>query len=255
VADQQRINEGVREVNWAAPEVRRGSWDTETTGTNVETDRIVTAAFIVRGRGLPDARFSWVINPGVEVPDEAVQVHGWTTERLAEVGVEPKGALEDIASKLAAALKFGMPLVAFNAGFDWSILHYELLRHGLPTMAERLDGEPLSLIDGYVIDKAVDKYRRGSRKLKPTCEVYGVELTDWHTAEADAEAALLIVEEIAVRYPHVAAMGPAELFAAQKAWAASQAASLQAYLRSEKAGEKRDPGAVVDGSWPLRGGS
>lgn len=241
-------------MSWASPNIRRAGWDTETTGTSVTEDRIVTAALIVRGGDRPDQTFSWVINPGIDCPTEASDIHGWTTERLQAEGADPKTALDDIANKLALALNYGMPLIAFNAGYDWSILHYDLLRHGLAPMSERITGDPVTLIDGYVIDKAVDKYRKGSRKLKPTAELYGVALEDWHTAEADALAALLIAEQIAYRFPQVGEMTPAELFAAQQSWAAQQAAGLQSYFRSARAGDKQDPNVVIDGAWPLKGG-
>ena len=242
-------------MSWAAPEVRKGSFDTETTGTSVTEDRIVTAALVVRGAGKPDRSFSWVIDPGVACPVEASEVHGWTTERLRAEGQDPKAALEDIAAKLTAVLSSGMPLVAFNAAFDWSILHNDLARHGLPSMMDRLGHDPITLIDALVLDRAAHKYRSGSRQLKDVAGHYGIELTDWHTAEADALAALLIAEEIGGRYPHLAAMAPRMLFDAQQQWAAEQAAGLQAYFRSAKAGAKQDPNAVIDGAWPLRGAS
>jgi DNA polymerase-3 subunit epsilon len=162
--------------------------------------------------------------------------------------------LADLAEKLRAALSWGMPVVAFNAAFDWTVLEHDLARNGLPTMADRLGRDPLTLLDPFVIDKTVDKYRKGKRKLKSTCEYYGVELTDWHTADADAMAAVLVMDQIADRYPQLGDMGPAELFAAQRGWSADIAAGLQSYFRSEKAGEKQDTAAVIDGSWPLRVG-
>lgn len=239
-------------MSWGSPDVRKGAFDTETTGTSITEDRIVTAAFVVRGGGRPDRTFSWVINPGVPVPEEAAEVHGWTTERVQVEGRDPKAVLDEIASVLADALTWGMPVAAFNAVFDWSVLHWELKRHGLATVYDRVGADPVTLICPLVLDKALDRYRPGSRKLKPTCELYGVELTDWHTAEADALAALLLTEKIAERYPEVGALGPTDLFARQQTWARSQAESFQSYLRSARAGEKRDPLAVVDGSWPLR---
>ena len=234
-------------------EIRRCGFDTETTGPNPLEDRIVTAALVVMGGGREDQVFNWLINPGVEIPEEATAVHGITTEQARAKGDEPGPALDDLAQKLAQAMRFGMPVVAFNAAFDWTILDRDLARHGLQSMRERLAGmEPLGLLDPFVIDKAVDKYRRGKRKLGLVCEHYGVELTDWHTADADARAAVLVMDQIAERCPELADMSPQELFAQQQRWAAEQAASLQAYFRSEKAGDRYDPEAVVDGSWPLR---
>jgi DNA polymerase-3 subunit epsilon len=148
---------------------------------------------------------------------------------------------------------FGMLVIAFNASFDWTVLDQDLRRNGLLSLSERLgDRDPVSLLDPFVIDKGVDRYRRGKRKLAVVCEHYGVELKDWHTADADAWAALRVMDAIADQYPELGEMGPAELFKTQQAWAASQAESLQSYFRSEKAGDAYDPNKVIDGSWPLK---
>lgn len=226
---------------------RRLSWDTETTGVRVHEDRIVTAALVVRGGGLPDRTFSYLINLGVPIPPEATAVHGVTNERARAEGADPKQALDEIAGHLAAALAYGMPVIAFNHSYDWSVLHYDLARHGLPTMAERLDHEPVTLLDPHVIDKQVTPKLRGKglRKLKPTCERYGVALTDWHTAEADALAALLLTDAQFDYHPQLAAMGAKQLYAAQRAWRAEQQAGLQAFLR------KTEPAAYCAPEWPL----
>ncbi|MFD8254973.1 exonuclease domain-containing protein [Streptomyces werraensis] len=234
--------------------VRKAAWDTETTGPNPLEDRIVTAAFIVRGGGREDRVVSWLINPGVPIPAEAAEVHGITDAMVQADGQDPKVALDEIATHLARAIDWGMPVVAFNQSFDWSILHYDLLRNGLPTVADRVGPGPLPLIDPIVIDKQCDRYVKGSgqRKLKPTAERYGVQLSDWHTAEADALAALLIAEAQFERFPQLNDMGPQQLFAAQKAWRAEQQAGLQEWFRTKATPEQGgDPNKVIDGSWPL----
>lgn len=235
-------------------DIRKLAFDTETTGPNPNEDRIVTAALVVRGGGRDDKVMSWLINPGVPIPAEAAEIHGITDEKAAE-GADPKDALEDIAGNLAAALQYGMPIVAFNLSFDWTVLVRELARHGLPSMADRLPGmSALPLVDSHVIDKQVDKYVKGTgmRKLKPTAERYGVELEDWHTAEADALAALLIAEAQFERYPHLNTYGPQQLFAAQRTWRAEQQAGLQRWFRTKATAEQGgDPAKVIDGSWPL----
>lgn len=234
---------------------RKAGWDTETTGPNPLEDRIVTAAFIVRGGGREDRVFSWLINPGIPIPPEATEVHGITDEMVKANGQDPKTALDEIANSLVRAIEFGMPVIAYNQSFDWSILHYDLQRNGLPTVEDRLgDDRPLPLVDPIVIDKQVNKYVKGTgqRKLKPTCERYGVQLEDWHTAEADALAALLIAEAQFARHHYLGAMGPQRLFASQQKWRAEQQAGLQEWFRTKATPEQGgDPNKVIDGSWPL----
>ncbi|MFF7949079.1 exonuclease domain-containing protein [Streptomyces griseorubiginosus] len=235
-------------------DIRKIGFDTESTGVDPVEDRIVTAALVVRGGGKPDTKFSYLINPKVPIPPAATEIHGIDDAKAAE-GADPKEALDDIADRLAAGLRYGMPVVAFNLSFDWSLLHYELIRNGLPTMADRLPGlRTLPLIDSHVIDKQVDKYVKGAgqRKLQPTAKRYGVELEDWHEAAADATAALLIAEKQFATHKYLAAMGPERLFTEQQKWRASQQAGLQEWFRTKATEEQGgDPTKVIDGSWPL----
>jgi DNA polymerase-3 subunit epsilon len=235
-------------------EIRRTGWDTETTGPDPTTARIVTAALIVRGGGRPDRAMSWVINPGVDVPTEASDIHGYTTARVQAEGQDPAEALDEIAARLTDAIGWGMPLVAFNTSFDWTVLHYDLIRNGLPTVAERAGmNSGLPLVDPHVIDKQVMQRVRGAgqRKLKPTAERYKVTVENWHEASADATAALGIAEAQFERHARLAAVwdqGPAALFDAQQKWRAAQQESLRSWFIG---GGDREAAASVRAEWPL----
>lgn len=225
---------------------RRAAWDTETTSKNPAEARIVTAAIVARGGDRPERVQTWLINPGVPIPPETTAIHGIDDAKAQTEGHDPKTALDTIASTLATCLRYGMPVVAFNTSYDWSVLHYELLRHGLLTVAERLDGQqPYALLDALVLDKQADRYRKGSRKLQAVAAHYGVELTDWHTAEADALAALGVADALYERHPRLDGYDPQRMFLAQQAWREEQQKGLQAHLR------KTDPGACCAPEWPL----
>lgn len=226
---------------------RRCGWDTETTSKNPAEARIVTAAIVGRGGASPEHSQTWLINPGVPIPPETTAIHGIDDAKAQAEGQDPKVALEEIAETLARILRYGMPLVAFNTAYDWTVLHYELERHGLPTVYDRVGPGPLPLLDPHVIDRQVTPRVRGkgARRLKPTCERYGIALEDWHTAEADALAALLLADAQFDYHPHLADMGPQQLYAAQKAWRAEQQAGLQEFLR------QTEPAAYCAPEWPL----
>lgn len=224
---------------------RRIGWDTETTSTSPAEARIVTAAIVGRGGGNPERVQTWLINPGVPIPAETSAIHGIDDAKAQAEGEAPAAALEVIASTLATCLSYGMPVVAFNQSYDWSVLHYELVRHGLPTIADRLDGPPYSLVDALVLDKQADRYRKGSRKLQAVAAHYGVELEDWHEAKADAIAALGIADALYERHPRLNGYDPRRLYLAQQAWREEQQTSLQAHFR------KTDPSAYCAPEWPL----
>jgi len=234
---------------------RRAAWDTETTSADPTIARIVTAAIIARGGGRPDRTQTWLIDPKVPIPAETTAVHGISTEQAQADGQDPAEALDEIATRLVDAIGWGMPLVAFNHSFDWSVLHYDLIRNNLPTVMDRVgDDAVLPLIDPHVIDKQYDRYVKGKhvRKLKPTAERHGVELTDWHTAEADALAALLIADAQFEKYPQLNNHSPAELFQMQQRWRAEQQASLQTWFRTKASMEQGgDRNKIINGDWPL----
>lgn len=183
------------------------------------------------------------------IPADAVAVHGISNERAAAEGRPADQVADAIAGVLAAYWKTGVPVVAYNASFDLSLLSAELRRYGLPSLRDRLGGaDPAPVIDPYTVDRAVDRYRRGKRTLEAVCAEYGVRLDAAHDATADALAAARLACAIADRHPKVAALGPAELHRRQIEWYAAWAADFQDFLR-----RKGDPAAVVEGMWPLRG--
>ncbi|WP_060886207.1 exonuclease domain-containing protein [Streptomyces caniscabiei] len=224
---------------------RRIGWDTETTSTNPAEARIITAALVGRGGASAERVQTWLINPGVPIPPETTAIHGIDDAKAQADGEEPKGALDEIAETMARSIRYGMPLVAFNTAYDWSVLHYELLRHGLPTIEDRTGGAPYTLVDPLVLDKQADKYRRGSRKLQAVAAHYGIHLENWHNAEADAIAALGIADALYERNPRLDGYDPQRLYLAQQAWREEQQKGLQAHLR------KTTPSAYCAPEWPL----
>ncbi|MEU2060249.1 3'-5' exonuclease [Streptomyces sp. NPDC013455] len=223
-------------------------FDLETTGTDPREARIVTGAVIEVRAGEPLGRREWLADPGVEIPADAVAVHGISNERAAAEGSPADRVADAIADVLASYWTAGVPVVAYNAAFDLTLLSAELRRHGLPSLTERLGGAPPApVIDPYTIDRRVDRYRRGKRNLEAVCAEYGIALDAAHDATADALAAARLAAAIAGRHPKVAALGPAELHRRQIEWYAEWAADFQAFLR-----RKGDTDAVVDGVWPLR---
>jgi DNA polymerase III subunit epsilon len=222
-------------------------FDLETTGTDPREARIVTGAVIeVRGSQTLGRR-EWLADPGVEIPADAVAVHGISNERAAREGLPADRVADAIAEVLVDHWKAGVPVVAYNAAFDLTLLSAELRRHALPSLRERLGTDPAPVIDPYTIDRSVDRYRRGKRNLEAVCREYGVPLDAAHDAAADALAAARLAGAIAGRHPKVAALGPADLHRRQIEWYAEWAADFQNFLR-----RKGDATAVVDGTWPMR---
>ena len=220
------------------------SFDIESTGLNTATDRIVTAA-LVRANG--DIR-RWISDAdGVEIPTDASDIHGWTTDIVRAKGRPAKEVVEQIADAIAGELGAGHAgLVVMNAPFDLPMLDAECARHGVPTVAARI-GRPIGpVVDPLVLDRAADKYRKGRRNLETLAKHYGVPLTEAHQADADALAALGVARAIGEKYEQLQVPGRV-LHGWQIKMHERWAAGHQDFLR--KSGK---PNAVVDGSWPLR---
>lgn len=232
--------------------IRLLAFDTESSGLDPTQVRLVTAYLgIVDGTGAVILEREWLLNSGVDIPAEAAAVHGVTTERMhAEGRTDFAAALEEIRAIIMAEAAIGTPLAAHNAPYDLTLLDAELRRAGLPA----LEVNALLVLDSLVIDKGIDKYRKGSRKLVDVAAHYGVPITaeEAHEARADAVAAARIVLALhrSPKFPRNATTQ--SLQGSQKAWKREQSASLQAYFRSPKAGDKQDLEARVNGGWPTQ---
>mgnify|MGYP000843739017 FL=1 len=230
-------------------------FDTETTGVNPRRDRLVTAAIVARGPVAADGTRSqqvrtWLADPGVKIPASAVEVHGISTERARAEGLAAPEVLDEVAAALATAMESGTPVVAFNGSYDLTLMESELARHALPTVRERLGRELGPVLDPLVLDRRVDRYRRGKRRLSDLCEVYGVSVDEsLHTAEVDVMATLDILEAMVHVYPELARLKLDELVPFQAAAHRQWAESLNEWLARKHPDRPR---AELD--WPLPAG-
>ncbi|MFF0012400.1 3'-5' exonuclease [Streptomyces sp. NPDC005374] len=224
------------------------AFDTETTGVDVETDRIVSAAVVVQDAAGARPRVSrWLVNPGVPVPAGATAVHGLTDEHLQRNGRWPAPVMFEIAEVLAEQAVAGRPLVVMNAPFDLTLLDRELRRHRASSLDRWFDTSPLLVLDPRVLDKHLDRYRKGRRTLTDLCAHYGVELEGAHDAAADALASLDVVRAVGRRFAtRLERLAPSELHNLQTVWHAAQARGLQAWFARSGSEES------VSTDWPLR---
>lgn len=165
-------------------EARVFVFDTETTGIDLDNDRIVElgAAYFERGARLQRRRM--LVNPGRPIPPEATAVHHISDEDVrlaspfAEVG--PRFVTHLDGSALGGPAPV---LCGYNATrFDAPLLNAELARIG---SAVRID--PERVVDPFFFALWHLRALR-SRKLVFVCERFGVRLVDAHSAAADAVA-------------------------------------------------------------------
>ena len=151
-------------------------FDLETTGTDVSKDRIIEIAIIKVNIDGSRESLEIRLNPGIPIPPESTLIHGITDEMVVN---EPK--FKDEARNIYNFLK-GCDLAGFNSDrFDIPLLVEELLRADLD-----FDFKNTKTIDVQNIFHKMES-RTLSAALKFYCDK---ELTDAHTAIADANATL-----------------------------------------------------------------
>lgn len=221
-------------------------FDTETTGVDVFTDRIVTAAIVTTGAGTEETH-TWLIDPGVEIPAGAAAVHGITTDHARAHGRQPREALWEISQQLHRALAAGIPVVGFNINFDLTLLESELTRYELPTLAEQLGGPIAPVVDPLVLDRGLDRYRRGKRTLAHLCTHYGVATGDLHDASEDVRATLGVLQAMGAKYSDITTASASELHSWQATKHREWAENFNQWRQSKGLS---GPGPSVE--WPVQ---
>lgn len=212
------------------------SFDLETTGPNPATALVVTSA-LLRITGAEVEERQWLADPGIDIPAEATAVHGISTEHARSNGQDHAQVVADTIEGIRSGWDAGYTLVVFNAPFDLTILH-------------RLDPTfqvTGPVLDPYVIDRAIDPYRKGKRTLTALCEHYDIALDGAHDAAVDALAAARLAWKLA-NHEQVRADTWTEFNDKQAAWHAERQESFRAYL--ERQGR---PATDVNTAWPIGG--
>jgi DNA polymerase-3 subunit epsilon len=155
-------------------------FDLETTGTDVQRDRIVEIC-LLRVRPLPHAieqPRTWRVNPGVRIPSEASEIHGIKDEDVADCPGFGEIA-DEVLEMIEGAILSGFAITRM----DIRLLQSELLRIG----------KPRDLSGAKTIDSQVIFHKREPRNLGAAMQYYcESELEGAHGAEADTVASLRV---------------------------------------------------------------
>lgn len=149
-------------------------FDLETTGINIATDKIVEISILkVFPNGNKESK-TWLVNPEIEIPQEAVDVHGITNEKVV---TEP--TFKELASKVNEMIA-DADLAGFNSNrFDIPLLAEELTRVGID----------FNMKNRKAIDVQVIFHKKEQRTLGAGYQFYcGKVLEGAHGAEADTMA-------------------------------------------------------------------
>ncbi len=161
-------------------------FDLETTGTDIQRDRVVQIALV---RLEPDGRrqiFRSLVHPGRAIPPEATAVHG-----ISDADVAAAPGFDAILADVLSILE-GADLAGFNViKFDLPLLEAEILRAG----------GALDLAGRRLLDAMTIFHRQEPRNLEAAVRFYcGQAMDRPHDALADAEATLQVLDAQLERY-------------------------------------------------------
>ncbi|MCM1108775.1 MAG: exonuclease domain-containing protein [Clostridium sp.] len=162
-------------------------FDLETTGTNINADRIVELCYIkVHPNGNEESK-TMRINPEMHIPETSSKIHGIYDQDVADCPT-----FKQIARELAATIE-GCDFAGFNSNrFDVPLLVEEFLRAGV-----NIDLSKRKFID---VQNIYHKLER--RTLSAAYQFYcGQVLEDAHSALADTRATYEVLQAQLDRYP------------------------------------------------------
>ncbi|MDH5413413.1 MAG: 3'-5' exonuclease [Flavobacteriaceae bacterium] len=155
-------------------------FDLETTGINIAQDRIVEISILkVYPNGNKESK-TWLVNPEMEIPEEAIAIHGITNERVV---TEP--TFKELAKEISQLIE-GCDLAGFNSNrFDIPLLAEELLRCDID----------FDMKNRVAVDVQVIYHKKEQRTLGAAYEFYcNKSLENAHSAEADTIATYEILK-------------------------------------------------------------
>ena len=162
-------------------------FDLETTGTNINSDRIVEICYLkVYPNGNEESK-TLRINPEMPIPAESSAVHG-----IYDADVADCPTFKEVAKSIANDIE-GCDLAGFNSNrFDIPVFAEEFLRAGVD-----IDMSKRKFVDVQVIFHKMEQ-----RTLTAADKFYcGRNLEDAHTAEADTRATYEVLMAQLDRYP------------------------------------------------------
>ncbi len=174
-------------------------FDLETTGLNVEDDRVVEIGLVKLMPHGPRQSIVERMDPGRDIPEQSSKIHGIRTEEVR--GLFGKPPLSHFAGPISD-FTYDCDLAGFNClQFDVPLWIVECRRHGIPF---NMDGR--RVLDAKIIFNAKetswDRFLMGPRNLTAAVRHFcGRDLEGAHSAAADAEASIDVLLAQLERYP------------------------------------------------------
>lgn len=163
--------------------------DLETTGVNPGRDRIIEIAIVKANTDGSIVKKRKLINPGMPIPPESIEIHGITNEMVKDAPT-----FKQAANEIKQFLE-GCDIAGFNSNkFDIPMLVEEFMRNGVE----------IKLNKSRLLDVQKIFHSMEPRNLVAAYKFYcNKDLQNAHSAEADAEATWEVLKAQVEKYEHL----------------------------------------------------
>lgn len=167
-------------------------FDIEATGLNISKDRIVEIAIIKINPDGSEESFSSLVNPEMEIPQEVIDIHGITNEKVKDAPT-----FSQLAPKLIDFIK-NADLAGYNSNkFDIPLLAEELLRIesdfdltekkfiDVQNIFHKMEQRTLAAAYQFYCDKEIKNAHSALADTKATWEVLQAQLEKYQDLKSD----------------------------------------------------------------------
>ena len=169
-------------------------FDLETTGINVSSDRIVEISVLkIYPNGNKESR-TWLVNPGIKIPQEAINVHGISNEMVinepnfSEIAHEVKSMINNCDLAGYNSDKFDIPLLAeelLRADIDFDIDNIHTI--DVQNIFHKMEQRTLAAAYKYYCGKILDNAHSSKVDTLATYEVLESQLKKYSELENDVK--------------------------------------------------------------------
>ncbi|OGI16814.1 MAG: hypothetical protein A2255_10250 [Candidatus Melainabacteria bacterium RIFOXYA2_FULL_32_9] len=174
------------------------AFDTETTGTNIypkkgPVDKIIQMGIVKVDpdeKIRPDGVINQLINPEVEIPEEATKVHHITNDMLKN---EP--IMNKVLPEYTKKYMDGNLLVAYNAKFDIGMINNEISEYNRKHQDKISNRKIYLTLDPYILIMRIHPYLGSKKTLNEQHKfLFGRDVEGAHDALEDTKATINILK-------------------------------------------------------------
>jgi len=206
--------------------------DTESTGLDFENDRPIQVGMAVFLKSQLIWTFNWYSNTSRPSNPDALAVHKIEDKWRQDNGIHPREIMQHVLQLFNRCSERNVPVIAFNAPFDFTMICKEMQRFSM-----KLNTDRLYVIDPLVIDRHYEKnvpvFTKPFMRLGQMAARYGLSAPT-HNALDDAICAGYLAAAQSVHHSAIRTGSPRELHERQCIWYKDFVAKVHSFANKKK---------------------